>query len=331
MTDPLADALGDRLGGAVDALTRLSGGASRETWSFRLDGRPLIVQRRRTALTELGADAAEAGAVEADLLAAAAASGVPVPVVVDHGDGDDGFGAPWLVSEHVEGESLPRRLLGDEAFAAVRGRLAFECGAALARIHSIDPAPFVGRLPEHEPVGMLYDVLDLCGAAEPALELGLRWLRNNPPAPRPQVVVHGDFRTGNLLVRPDADARPGLAAVLDWELAHLGAPAEDLGWFCARAWRFGSPLPAGGVGSVDDLLAGYHSVAHAGAAAITVEEVRWWELLATLRWGVICVMQAQAHLGGVTRSVELATIGRRTCEAEFDALTLLDELAGSGP
>jgi hypothetical protein len=130
------------------------------------------------------------------------------------------------------------------------------------------------------------------------------------------VLVHGDFRLGNLIVGPE-----GLRAVLDWELTHLGNPAEDLGWLCVKAWRFGAQQPVAGVGSREDLLAAYRE---AGGADISVAELRWWEVLGTLRWGVICMTQAWAHLSGAHRSVELAAIGRRVCEQEWDLLLLLD-------
>jgi hypothetical protein len=128
-------------------------------------------------------------------------------------------------------------------------------------------------------------------------------------------VVHGDFRLGNLLVD-----QGGLRAVLDWELAHLGDPLEDLAWFCVRAWRFGSPLPAGGVATREALVTAYEA---AGGARVDRDALRWWEVLGTLKWGVICVMQAFGHLSGASRSVELATIGRRVCENEWDLLGLL--------
>jgi hypothetical protein len=129
-------------------------------------------------------------------------------------------------------------------------------------------------------------------------------------------VVHGDFRLGNVLV-----GDRGLAAVLDWELAHVGDPAEDLGWLCVRAWRFGGAAPVAGLGEREDLLAGY---AAAGGRPIDPGVLRWWEVLGTLRWGAICMLQAQVHLSGGSRSVELAAIGRRTCEAEYDLWLLLE-------
>jgi hypothetical protein len=129
------------------------------------------------------------------------------------------------------------------------------------------------------------------------------------------VIVHGDLRLGNLIVGPDS-----LHAVIDWELVHAGNPAEDLGWFCVKAWRFGAAAPAAGLGSREELLAAYRA---AGGAGITTGELRWWEILGTLRWGVICLEQAQAHLSGAHRSVELAAVGRRVCEQEWDLLLLL--------
>jgi aminoglycoside phosphotransferase (APT) family kinase protein len=128
-------------------------------------------------------------------------------------------------------------------------------------------------------------------------------------------LVHGDFRLGNLIVGPDR-----IEAVLDWELVHLGDPLEDLGWLCARPWRFRGPGPVGGMGEYDDLLAAYE---RESGTAVDGEELRWWEVFATLRWGVICLLQAARHLSGSERSVELAAIGRRVAETELDLLDCL--------
>jgi aminoglycoside phosphotransferase (APT) family kinase protein len=127
--------------------------------------------------------------------------------------------------------------------------------------------------------------------------------------------VHGDFRLGNLLVD-----RSGLVAVLDWELAHLGDPLADLGWFTVRAWRFGGAGEVAGLGSIDELVDAYEN---AGGASVDRDALRWWQVMGTLRWGVICMLQASTHLSGASRSVELAAIGRRVCENEYDVLRLL--------
>jgi hypothetical protein len=153
------------------------------------------------------------------------------------------------------------------------------------------------------------------GRALPAFELAIRYLAQNRPASPRHGVVHGDYRLGNLLIGAD-----GLVGVLDWELTHIGDPVEDLGWYCVRAWRFGSPLPAGGMGTREALLEAY---AAAGGGEVDPEALRWWELLGTLKWGLICIAQSEGHLSGATRSMEHAAIGRRVCENEWDVLGLL--------
>lgn len=324
LAEGLAAVLAERWGTEVEVsdLRRLSGGASRETWSFtarRADGseRELICQRERPGGVRTGGGMA----AEGSLLAAAAAAGVPVPGVVatDRPGGVD-LGAPFIVTERVPGETIPRRVLRDERYARARAQLARQAGRALAAIHRIDPDRVEG-LHEQDQLEQFRTLLDALGEPHPAFELGFRWLEaHRPPGPVRPCVVHGDFRTGNLVIDPD-----GLRAVLDWELSHLGDPVEDLGWFCVRAWRFGSPHRAGGFGPVEELLAGY---VEGGGPPVPQEALRWWETLGTLKWGVMCIVQAATHLSGATRSVELAAIGRRTAENEEDVLRLV---AGPDP
>ena len=311
----LAAALGAALGtGPVTGLRRLSGGASRETWAFDAGDRPLILQREPPR----GAGVNRGMATQAALLRAAAAEGVPVPAVVttatEAGEAGAGLGPSWIVVERVPGETIARKILRDDEFAAARPRLAAQCGDALARIHRVDLEAVPG-LAAPDQIAQLRGMLDALGEPHPAFELGFRWLDRHPPAPGPATVVHGDFRNGNLVVGPD-----GLRAVLDWELAHVGNPLEDLGWLCVRAWRFGAEPRVGGFGPVDELVGAYE-----GTAGVTVDRdaLAWWEVLGTLKWGIICGMQAATHLTGVVRSVELAAIGRRVCEVEHDLLLLL--------
>lgn len=299
--------------GQVEGLERLSGGASRETYSFDhvgADGRrPFVLQRVRKGTLSNGPGIQG----EAALMRLAADQGVPVPTVVADDDGAH-VGGPAMVAERLTGETIARKLLRDDEWAEARRRLTGQAGAAMAAIHRIplDDAPPLRDVDQLEEMQALAST---AGPPFPAFELALRWLAANRPAPGSHTVVHGDFRLGNLLV--DAD---GLRGVLDWEIAHVGDPLEDLGWYCARAWRFGSPLPAGGTGTREELVAAYEA---AGGRAVAPEALRWWELLASLRWGLICWAQASVHLGGVVRSMELATIGRRVAENEWDVLGLL--------
>ena len=314
---PDGDALAGELsalfdGAPVEGLVRLSGGASRDTWAFDLvrDGgrEPLVLQRQRP-----GADHTRM-VNEAALLRAAATAGVPVaPLRYDGSDGTR-LGAPFFVTGRIEGETIARKILRDDQYAAARPKLAAQCGEALAALHTI-PTDVAPGLEHTDQVAQYREVLDLLGEPHPAIELGLRWLdRNRPPSSR-TTVVHGDFRLGNLVVGED-----GLRAVLDWEIAHVGDPLEDLGWLCVRAWRFGATKPVGGFGEYDELFAAYGAAA---GVAVDPDVVRWWEILGTLKWGVMCIMQASSHWNGFSRSVELATIGRRVCENEYDLLRLL--------
>ncbi|HMQ28535.1 MAG TPA: phosphotransferase family protein, partial [Acidimicrobiales bacterium] len=321
--------LGEVLGAGglrVDGLHRLSGGASRETFALDAVGsdgtvHPLVLQRERPG----GAIGTGGGTrTEAGLLRAAAAQGVPVPEVLATGPGDppragEDEGGPlaaaYLVVERLDGETIPRRILRDEQYAEARTALTAQCAEALAGIHRI-PVSEVSGLHDQDQVAQFRDLLDLLGEPHPAFELAFRWLEANRPPAGPPRVVHGDFRIGNLIVGPE-----GLRAVLDWELAHLGDPMEDLGWLCVKAWRFGGDLPVGGFGTYEELFECY--AAAAGLDRVDPGVVRWWEVLSTVKWGIMCIIQAASHRQGLTRSVELAAIGRRTCENEHDVLALL--------
>ena len=308
----LADALAAVLGAAtITGLTRLSGGASRDTWRFAADGRQLILQRQR--------DTDERDmSVEVAALRAATSAGVPAATVVAASAdrcASSPLGAAYMILSHVDGETTPRKILRDERFAPARRALAAQLGAALVKIHGIDPVSISG-LTELDQVERYREVLDLSGQPHPTFELALRWLEANRPPPSGRGLVHGDFRLGNLLVDDD-----GLRAVLDWELAHIGDPMEDLGWMCVKAWRFGSPLPVAGVAGYNELFAAYES---AGGGRVDPAIVRWWEVLGTVKWGIMCIMQAEAHLSGAVRSHELAAIGRRVCENEHDVFLALE-------
>jgi aminoglycoside phosphotransferase (APT) family kinase protein len=251
---------------------------------------------------------------EAAALRAAAAEGVPVPMLVDHSVDETVLGAPYVLTEHVDGETIPRRLLREPEFGTVRDTLAAELGRVAARIHRI-PVSAVPGLPAADPLESLITSYDELDEPLPSVEIALHWLRRHRPPPVGETVVHGDFRNGNLIVHPD-----GMRAVLDWENVHRGDPREDLGWLCVKAWRFGSELAVGGLGTREQLLGGYGEVA---GEEPDLPAVRWWEVYGTARWAVGCRGQAQRHLGGETRSVELAAIGRRVCEQEHDLLLAL--------
>ncbi len=298
----------------IIGVRQLSGGASRESWDIRLamaggTGRRLILLRDADGRVR---EPDRVITVEAAAMIAARRAGVPVAELHDYGEGV--LGPAYLLLEHLDGETIPRRLLRDEAYAAARPGLARRLGEVLAGIHQVDPGSVPG-LPQMDALGQLTGMYSAYGEPRPAIEIGLRWLATHRPAPVPDTLVHGDFRTGNLMITPD-----GLNGVLDWELAHRGDPRQDLGWLCTKAWRFGSACPAGGFGSREELMAGY---ADGGGTPPDEATQRWWELYGTVYWGLICRRQAQRHLSGTEPSVELAVLGRRVCEQEYDILLAL--------
>jgi aminoglycoside phosphotransferase (APT) family kinase protein len=297
----------------IEGLTRLSGGASRETWSFDAVGvggsRTQLVLRRDPPgrPSEPGAMSREARVIEA-----ARTAGLTVPEVLLSTDGSALWGTAGLVMRRIAGETIARRILRDDAYRQARRVLVHQVGGFAAGLHALEVPR---QLPATDPLAGLRAQFAEFEQVTPVFDLALRTLEADRPPARQPVVVHGDLRLGNLIVGPDS-----LRAVIDWELVHAGDPAEDLGWFCVKAWRFGARPPAAGLGSREELLAAYRA---AGGASITPEELRWWEIFGTLRWGVICMEQAQAHLSGAHRSVELAAVGRRVCEQEWDLLLLL--------
>jgi aminoglycoside phosphotransferase (APT) family kinase protein len=305
----LADALGEPL---TTAPRRLSSGASRETFAFATAARGgLVVQIARA-----GGSKIVTPPPQAPLLAAAAEAGVPAPRVVTHGDDDEVLGASWAIVEALDGTTDPNAILAGEGVPGA-DELIDGIAAALAAIHRM-PVELATVPPIEDPLALLRAMHDNLGEPHPAFELAFRALRSGRPNAARHTLVHGDFRMGNLMV-----GASGLTGVLDWELTHVGDPVEDLGWLCVPAWRFERlDRPAAGLATREELLAAYER--HAGTV-VGADELRWWELYGTLRWGVICVMQAYTHLSGATKSVEHAVIGRRACEVEWDLLELLDE------
>ena len=305
----LAGALAEVLDASeVSEVTRLSGGASRETFRFVADGRPLILQRQR------GGDIRDMG-IEASVVRAVHAVGMPTAEVVASSTEPSGIGAAFMVLSLVEGETIARKILRDPEFEGARRDLPGQLGRALAQLHSV-PVEQVPGLQEQDQLRMFRTILDASGEPHPAFELAFKWLHEHRPSSGTPRIVHGDFRLGNLMIGPE-----GLRAVLDWELAHVGDPMEDLGWLCVRAWRFGSSLPVAGVGEYQQLFDAY---AEASGTDVDPDVVRWWEVLGTLKWGIMCIGQAQAHLSGAARSHELAAIGRRVCENEYDLFLALE-------
>jgi len=311
-------------GARIEGLKRLSGGASQETWAFDVAApggvNSLILRRAPGGVAATRSSEAVALATEAELLGAAAKAGVRVPEVLHVSPPGSALGEAFVM-RRVTGETLGRKILRDEEYRIARTRLTRDCAEALAGIHVVSTEGLTAlphslgedQIAKYE---LIYRSFEL---PRPVLELALSWLKANAPAPAVPVLVHGDFRLGNLIVDEQ-----GLGAVLDWELAHIGDPREDIAWLCVNSWRFGhSEKRVGGFGDLPELLDAY---AAAGGARFTPAEIDWWEILGSLKWGVMCMIMYSAYKTGADPSVERAAIGRRVSENEIDLVNLFEGL-----
>lgn len=300
---------------------RLTGGASQETWRLTVDseaGEQTLCLRRNAGAVSAGSVSPR---MEAQLMRAAAAAGVPEPTIHYVLETSDGLGEGFLMG-WLEGDALGGRIAHSGRFAEIRPRLARQCGEILARLHGIDTdvAGLAEPLPEATPeelVRATWQQYRELGTPQPMLDFTARWLLENLPPPVQPRLVHGDFRNGNLMISPEA----GVVGVLDWELAGVGDPVRDLGWICTNSWRFGqAELTVGGFGSLEDLLAGYTEVS---GRAVERDHLNFWIVFGSFWWSVCCLLMAHSFRSGENTSVERPAIGRRASEGQADCVSML--------
>jgi aminoglycoside phosphotransferase (APT) family kinase protein len=303
---PWADELEARLGRAVESMQLLPGGASKEAWAVDADGERLLVRRAGGGVIHEGTLSLEN---EFQVLEAAVEAGVKVPRPVAY-LGELG-GREAFAMELVEGETIGRRIVRDPPAG-----LEIELAEELAKIHAI-PLERLPFLRSGDVIGRFEDELDSVGDPRPAIEYGLWWLREHRPEPLADVVSHGDFRIGNVVV-----SEQGLEYILDWEFAHLSDPREDVAWPLVRAWRFGADdRRLGGVGDVGPYLKRYEELT---GRAISERDLEWWEVLGNVKWAIGCLTQCRRHLTGLDRSIEYAVLGRMAAEMEYELLALIE-------
>jgi len=303
--------------GMVSELVPLTGGASAETWRFTFSNEnkssQMILRRGSGKKSPLAVLKSEEAVIQQKVKS----SGAPVPTIVAISLDEKDLGDAYIMSL-VQGESIARKILRDEKFSSARQKLAFQCGEAMAKIHSVNLNDFdqVPKKPIREELERLYLTYSSFNQPSPVFEYAFKWLNKQDFTNRKDALVHGDFRLGNLMIDES-----GLAAVIDWEMVSVGNPMLDIGWMCINSWRFGqSEKVVGGFGDLKELLEGYNSISN---EKIDNEEVKIWQVLGTLRWGIICLIQVYSHLNGDVNSLEKAAIGRRVSETEIDIVDLL--------
>ena len=304
-----------RVAGAGDLsnLTRLSGGANMESWAFEWGGGAYVLRRAPSAEYMEGRPYGHP--VEAALVRAAHAGGVKAPEVIGVLSDADGMGTGYVM-RRVIAEVSPAKIL-----AAAPRSLVADLGRELALIHALPRAAIPAEIPVMDTAAALAELKARFlsyGGDRPAIALAVKWCEDHLPEPADPVLVHGDYRMGNVMV--DAD---GLAAVLDWELAHLGDAHEDLAFGCMTVWRFGMlDKPAFGVGSLDDYFAAYEA---AGGRPVDRDRFKYWLVYRTLWWALGCLQMGQAWRSGADTTVERVVVGRRTAEQELDIIRLLED------
>lgn len=292
----------------VTGLERLSGGANMESWAFFCGDQSLVLRRAPSPAVMAGRPLDHAA--EAALIRAAHAAGVPAPEVVAELAPDDGIGTGFVM-RRIAGTAAPAELLGQGGAALLN-----DIASALAAIHRTPPP---AGLPILDPVagveGLAAQFAEH-GGDRPIIALGLAWLRAHLPRRTQPGLVHGDFRIGNLMAEHGR-----LTGVLDWEIAHNGDFHEDLAYGCMAVWRFGSPKPGFGLGTLDDLFDAYVS---AGGAPVDPARFRFWLVYRTVWWALGCLGMGQTWRSGADRSLERVVVGRRAAEQELDLLLLLE-------
>ncbi|MFO0586015.1 MAG: phosphotransferase family protein [Polyangiaceae bacterium] len=321
----LERALAGLFGGPVTVrrAIMIPGGASKEAWSVDAEtpqGPVALLVRRAGG----GVIYSQTLTLEQEhaVVSAAYAGGVRAPRTF--GYLPDVAGRDAFVMARVPGESIGRKVVKDPALAAARVKLPEQMADELAKVHAVglSALPFLpggGEGPTWSRViARLYEELDSFNEPHPAIEWGLRWLKDHPPRTFGEVLVHGDYRIGNLLVGPE-----GLTGVIDWEFAHVGDPVEDLAWPLVRAWRFGQDgLRLGGIGDESAYLARYNQQT---GRDVDRASLFFWELMGNIKWAVGCLAQARRHLDGKERSVELASLGRLAAEVEYEIVHLVEK------
>jgi len=313
---------------AIENFHKMPGGASREIWSFDCTmnrggqtSRRAMVLRRDPGAHNISTNRRH----EFMVIRAAFDEGLPVPEVFWVSEDPAVLGSAFFIMARVDGETIARRLLRDDAYARAREVMPAQLAEILAKIHRIDPRKHqLDFLAEPGDNAALTEVKRyeenfrrLALEPHPAFELAFRWLLKRVPRTPRKTLVHGDYRIGNVIFGPE-----GVRSILDWELAHLGDPMEDVGWMCVRAWRFGNDQkPVGGLGTREEFFRAYEK---ASGASVDPEAARFWEVFGNLRWGIITISQARTHIDGFVKSVELASIGRRTAETELELLNLIE-------
>ncbi|HEX4301928.1 MAG TPA: phosphotransferase family protein [Rhizomicrobium sp.] len=284
----------------VAALSRIPGGASRETYKFRASyggrERGLILRRDPEASLIETERTTEYRAYEAFH-----ALGLPVPEPVALELDPKPLERPFFIMEEIE-NCTTGSIMSPDPFGAHRDTVGQQFFSVLGKIASVDPrdvglSDFEGEsdihdVAMHEVARWEKVVNDDEREPQPIVRAAIRWLKRNPPPPAQKIaVVHGDYRTGNFLVDDGGTIR----AILDWEMAHLGDPLEDLGWAIDPLWSGGDVEHPGGMIARAEAIRIWEQTSGLRADP---KALHWWEIFASVKGAAIWMSAACEYAEG---------------------------------
>lgn len=317
------------------SIQHLSGGACQDNYAISLQAP--ISQKELVLRTDKGASLLSSLSKRdefkvAELIYKAGVK-TPTPILLE--EDPTIIGSPFFLMEKINGKATGRYITKDKELDSYRKTsMVSDLASNLGKLHTIKP-----ELVEDEDLkSKLKNVskeiyiqrsiedlrisLDHLPEPHPAIELCLNWMETHPPEIDEIVLVHGDFRTGNFMMNGE-----GLQGILDFEFAHFGDRHEDIAWLCMRDWRFGRlNKEVGGFGDRKDFYDFYEK---SSGVKVDSRKVSYWEIMGNLRWAIGSAEQAERHLSGKDKGIELAAIGRRTAEMEWEAMRLVEELANA--
>lgn len=306
---------------AVTELSRIPGGASRETYRFvaTVDGqaKPLILRRDPPGSLIETDRSLEYLALESfcDRVPA------PRPVAMD-AEGAE-LERPFFIMERVEGgvATSPFTVMPYGAHARAVGEAFFDILGRIAGTELVDlPLAKAAGIPAPEDCWRLA-VDHWAGVIEadeqhpqPIVRAAVRALRRQPPPP-PQAVrtVHGDYRGGNFL--HGAEGR--ILAVLDWEMVHLGDPLEDLAWAIDPLWN---PFDTATVAAMIPRDEAFAIWSKASGLSVDEDALAWWSLFAAVKGQAIWTSAAKEYRDGGFKEPILAVSGWYTARRHDEIL-----------
>lgn len=307
----------------VSNLFRIPGGASRETWMFDATWAEAggsksesFVVRKDPPASLLETDRE----VEYAFYSAFAGTRVPVPAMRWLEPDASIIGGPFFIMDRILGCESGTRVILAPPYQEMQPEIARNMYEILAAISTFDwrgsPAERVSKVPTADTAWRqeldhwegIINEQEL--SPQPIIRAAIRWLRANPPPPAPRLsVVHGDYRVGNFLYQADGS----IHGIVDWEMAHIGDPIEDVAWSFNQAWHWGKDGRPGGIVDRETAIQTWER-----ASGLTCDRValHWWEVFSQVKAQGIWLTGARSFQEGRTNELILALVSYNLINAQ---------------